>query len=343
MKYARMGDTGLIVSRLSLGTMTFGTSSEGATGPLAAVDAKQATELVSRAIDAGINSFNSAACYSGGRSEEILGHALRGRRDNAVITTKVGIRSGRDILDGGLSARSIIKTAEDSLRRLGTDWIDVFAVHRVDEYTSVEEVVDALDLLVKQGKVRYTGFANWPAWMVGKAIGLQQGRGLARFRVAEMLYTLISRDIEHSHFPLLEESGIGCFVWSPLAGGLLSGKYTRENRDADVGRMSRAYALPFDWDMAYNVVDVTKEIAAAHGATPAQVAIGWLLAKRQVSSVLIGVSNMRQLEDNLAAADLTLAPEEIKKLDDLTTLPMRYPEWFAVRNADRIVKKALEA
>ncbi len=341
MQYARLGDTGLVVSRLSLGTMTFGSGKAGKYTALSTIDQKQANELVARALDAGINSFNSAATYSGGESEEYLGRALGSRRADAVITTKVGFRSNDAVTDGGLSHRSIMKTADDCLKRLGTDWIDVFSVHRVDEYTPIEEVVEGLDRLVQQGKVRYVGYANWPAWMVGKAVGLQQGRNLARFRVGEMLYTLISRDIEQTVVPLMKESGIGLFVWSPLAGGLLSGKYTNENREGDGGRMSRTYGLPFDWDLAFKVVEITGEIASRLGATPAQVALAWLLSRSAVTSILIGVSSATQLEDNLGAVSLPLTEGDLGRLDDVTKLPPRYPEWFVDRNSDPVVRNAL--
>lgn len=342
VKYARMGDTGLIVSRLSLGTMTFGTGQAGQ-ARLGVVEQDQATALVDRALDAGINSFNSASTYGSGQSEEILGKALGKRRHDAVITTKVGFRSGKAVTDGGLSARSIINTAEGCLRRLNTDWIDVFSVHRVDEHTPLAEVVEAMDTLVRQGKVRYVGFANWPAWMVGRAAGLQEGRNLARFRVGEMYYALNGRDIEHSHLPLLAESGIGLFVWSPLSGGLLSGKYVQGDTTADRGRMSKGYALPFDWELAFKVVEVTRQIATTHGSTPAQVALAWLLSRREVTSVLVGVSNLSQLEENLASTDLTLSAEELSQLDEVSALTRRYPDWFTERNKDQIIARALGA
>lgn len=339
MKYARIGDTGLIVSRLSLGSMTFGDIKSAHRG-LSTVGQSEADALVARALVAGINSFNSGATYGGGASEVILGRALGKRRADCIITTKVGFRGSSVVSDAGLSARNIIKTAEDSLRRLGTDWIDIFQLHRVDRFAPMEESLEALDQLVRQGKVRYAGCANWPAGMIGRASGLQDAGRLARFRVAEMLYTLISRDIEHSHFDLFRDTGIGLFVWSPLAGGLLTGKYTRENRKAD-GRMSRTYEMPFDWDLAFDIVDMLRVIAEPRGVTPAAVALAWLLARPEVTSVLVGVTSPAQLEQNLSAITVDLTAEELARLDQASQTPSPYPNWFNHRNLDRISEKAL--
>ena len=223
MQYSRLGDTGLIVSRLAFGAMTFGTGK----GPFAAVSKvgpELADQIIGKTLDSGINFFNSADGYTGGQSEEMLGKALGARRKDVVVSTKCGFRSGEPLLHQGLSRQQSLASAEGSLKRLGTDYIDVYLVHRVDPHTPVEETVDALDHLVRQGKVRYVGFSNWPAWMAATAVGIQKQHNYARFRAAEMYYSLVGRDVEYDIVPFLENAGVGMMVWSPLAGGFLTGK-----------------------------------------------------------------------------------------------------------------------
>lgn len=339
MQYARLGDTGLVVSRLSFGAMTFGA---GDLKAIYKVDAREAATLVGRALDAGVNFFNTADAYAGGQSEEILGQALGRRRADVAIATKVGFRTGDALVHTGLSARHVIGACEASLKRLGTDWIDVYNVHRLDPYTPVEETLAAFDLLVRQGKVRYVGFSNWPAWRAAKAVGLQQARGYAPFRAAELYYSLVGRDIEHELVPFTQDAGIGVMVWSPLASGFLSGKYTRHDPSGGGGRLIGFDILPVDRDKGYDVVDRLKAIAAARRATPAQVAIAWLLAKTHVTTVLVGASRMTQLEDNLGAADLALTADEVAGLDSLTAPTPTYPNWFNATINDAPIKAALE-
>ena len=226
MQYIRLGETGLVVSRLAFGSMTFGS----AAGPFTSVykvDQAGADALVARAIDTGINFFNSADVYAGGESERILGKAIGTKRKEVVIATKVGNRMGPALVETGLSRRHILEAVNGSLTRLGTDYIDVYLVHKVDAITPVEETIEALEDVVRQGKVRYVGFSNWPAWMAAKAVGIQRSRGWSQFRAAEMYYSLVGRDLEHEIVPLCTDTGIGVMVWSPLAGGFLSGKYSR--------------------------------------------------------------------------------------------------------------------
>ncbi len=341
MQYSRLGNSGLVVSKLAFGAMTFGTGQ----GPFAAVskvDAALADAMIGKTLDAGINHFNSADGYTGGQSEEMLGRALGDRRKDVVISTKVGFRSAPALLHQGLSRQHILASCEGSLRRLGTDYIDVYLVHRVDVNTPVEETVAALETLVQQGKVRYVGFSNWPAWMAAKAVGIQKSSGASQFRAAELYYSLVGREFEHDLEPFVHDAGIGVFVWSPLAGGFLTGKYTRDNPQGDGGRLTSFDMLPYDRDKGHDAVDVLRLIAKAHNASCAQVALAWLLTKRSVASVLIGANKMTQLEDNLAAADLKLSDDEVQRLNEITAAPLPYPHWFTDRVQDPPVMAALK-
>jgi aryl-alcohol dehydrogenase-like predicted oxidoreductase len=341
MQYSRLGNTGLVVSRLAFGAMTFGTGK----GPFAAVSKvgpELADRMIGKTLDAGVNFFNTADGYTGGQSEELLGKALGSRRKDVAIATKVGFRTGDALIHQGLSRQHVLASAEGSLRRLGTDYIDVYLAHRLDLNTPLEETLEAFDRLEKQGKVRYIGFSNWPAWMAAKAVGLQNQHGWARFRAAEMYYSLVGRDLEHEIVPFVEDAGIGVMVWSPLAGGFLTGKYTRENPQGDGGRLTGFDILPYDRAKGHEVVDKLKEIGQALGASPAQVALAWLLRRRGVASVLIGANKIAQLEDNLAAADVQLSTEQMAALDEMTATPLLYPNWFTTRVQDPAVSAALK-
>ena len=341
MQYARLGQTGLIVSRLSFGSMTFG-SGAGIFATVAKVDQRAANDLVARALDGGINYFNSADIYVNGESERILGKALGANRKKVVIATKLGNRMGDGLVEAGLSRRHVIAACEASLERLGTDYIDVYLPHKVDTLTPVEETLEALETLVRQGKVRYPGFSNWPAWLAAKAVGIQRARDYVQFRAAEMYYSLVGRDVEHDVVPFCLDAGIGIMAWSPLAGGFLSGKYTRDKPKGESGdRLGGFDFLPYDRERALVLLDHMREIAARHGASPAQVAIAWVLTRPAVATVLIGASRIEQLEDNLRAADLVLDAEELGKLDALTRPEPPYPHWFNQRVADGKSHEAL--
>lgn len=341
MQYSRLGNTGLVVSKLALGTMTFGKAG-GIFATVAKVDQAGANELVARAIDSGINYFNSADVYTGGDSERILGKALGAKRKDVVIATKVGNRMSGALVDSGLSYRHIIAAADASLERLGTDYIDVYLVHKVDALTPVEETVEALEILVRSGKVRYVGFSNWPAWLAAKAVGIQRARGYSQFRGAEMYYSLVGRDLEHEVVPFCIDAGVGVMVWSPLAGGFLSGKYTREQpKGASGDRLGGFDFLPYDRERGFALVERLKTIASAHGATLAQVAIAWLLTRPAVASVLIGASSVRQLDDNIGAASLTLSADDLAQLDAATKPEPLYPNWFNERVVDAKAYEAL--
>ena len=342
MQYSRLGETGLVVSRLALGSMTFGSSSNPTFASVYKVDQAGADALVGSAIDAGINFFNSADVYADGESERMLGKAIGARRRDVVIATKVGNRMGPALIETGLSRRHLLAAAEGSLKRLGTDYIDVYLVHKVDTLTPVEETIEALEDLVRQGKVRYVGFSNWPAWMAAKAIGVQRARGWTQFRAAEMYYSLVGRDLEHEVVPLCRDAGVGVMVWSPLAGGFLSGKYTRTKPKGESGdRLGGLDFIPYDRERGHQVVDLLQSLAAARGASPAQVALAWLLTRPAVSSILVGASKMSQLENNLAATNVTLDAGELAQLDAATTPTVPYPHWFTPRVADARAHAAL--
>jgi aryl-alcohol dehydrogenase-like predicted oxidoreductase len=340
MLYTRLGNTGLIVSRLAFGAMTFGTG-EKVNKAISKLDQAGAKDLIAQSIDAGVNFFNTADAYSGGQSEEMLGKALGSRRQDVVIATKVGFRTGDALVNTGLSRQHIFNAVEGSLRRLGTDYIDVYLVHRFDPYTPLEETLSALDDIVHQGKVRYIGYSNWPAWYSAKAVGLQREHGWARFVAAEVYYSLLGRDLEHEVVPFAEDAGIGIMVWSPLAGGFLTGKYTREDPTGDSGRLSGFNVIPFDREWGFKVVDQLKEIATGHKVTPAQVALAWLLSKSHVASILVGASKSNQLASNLEAANLVLKVEELQSLDELTAPTLIYPNWFKQNIFDSAVRSAL--
>ena len=342
MQYARLGNTGLVVSRLAFGAMTFG-SGEGAFGHISKVRQPDANDLVARALAAGVNHFNTADGYAEGQSEVMLGKALGARRGDVVIATKVGMRVSASILHSGLSRRHILASAEGSLKRLGTDYIDVYLAHRPDPHAPLEETLDAFDLLLRHGKVRYVGFSNWPAWLAAKAVGIQRARGYQPFSACEMYYSLVGRDLEHELVPFAVDAGVGITVWSPLAGGFLAGKYTRQDPTGAGGRLNDFDLIPFDREKGYDLIEVLKQMAAAHGATPAQLAIAWLLSRRYVSSVLIGASRASQLDDNLKAAGVSLSESDQARLDEITVPPAPYPTWFNQRIVDRVVKEALGA
>jgi aryl-alcohol dehydrogenase-like predicted oxidoreductase len=340
MQYTTLGHTGLVVSRLAFGAMTFG-EGQLVAGIVNNIDQKMADTMVHRALDAGINLFDTADAYTGGESEIMLGKALGNRRPDAVIATKVGFRTGEALTATGLSYRHIMAAAEGSLQRLLTDYIDLYQLHIPDPLTPKEETIRALDDLVRQGKVRYVGFSNYPAWKAARMLGMQERHGYARFVAAQMYYSLVGRDIEHEMVPFVQDAGIGILVWSPLASGFLSGKYTREHPVPEDARRAKFQFPPVDVEKGYEVVDLLQQIGQNHGASPAQVAIAWILTKQFISSVIIGANKMHQLEDNLGAADLKLSPQEIAQLDTLTAPTPLYPGWMQAMGWDGKVKAAV--
>jgi aryl-alcohol dehydrogenase-like predicted oxidoreductase len=336
MKYRRLGRSGLFVSALTLGTMTFG--GQGGFSKVGATDVAGARRQVDMCLDAGINLFDTANIYSGGESEEILGEAISGRRDDLLLATKVRMPVGDGPNDTGLSRYHIIRECEGSLRRLATDYIDLYQVHEWDGLTPLEETLEALDTLVKSGKVRYVGSSNYSGWQLMKALGISERLGLQRYISQQIHYTLQAREAEYELVPLAIDQECSILVWSPLAGGLLSGKYRRD-RDASEGRHVAGWDEPpvYDTDKLYDTVDVLVEIADGRGVSAARVALAWLLGRPGVASVIVGARTDEQLADNLKAAELELSEEERRRLDEVSALPLIYPFWHHAKTAsDRL-------
>jgi len=339
VKYKTLGNTGLLVSQLCLGTMTFG-GGKGVYEHIGNVDQAGADELVKASIDAGINFFDTADVYSGGESEATLGQALKNlgiARKDVVLATKVYSRMGPGRNDVGASRGHIMDAVEASLKRLQTDHIDLYQIHATDTVTPLEETLRALDDLVRQGKVRYIGVSNWQAWRIATALGASARLNLARFNTLQAYYSIAGRDVERELTPLLEAERLALLVWSPLAGGLLSGKFSRENQSAEGSRRS-GFDFPLvNKERAWDVIDVMRPIADAHGCSPARIALAWLLSRPVVTSVIVGAKRLSQLEDNIAAVDITLSDEEIAALDNVSVLPPEYPGWMLeTQGADRL-------
>jgi aryl-alcohol dehydrogenase-like predicted oxidoreductase len=339
MQYSRLGNTGLIVSRLAFGAMTFGTDARFPS--VTKVDMNGARSLVNKSLDAGINFFDTADGYGQGQSESMLGELLRDRRQDVVIATKVGFRSGEPMTQAGLSRRHILASCDASLKRLHSDYIDLYIVHREDRYTPLHETLEALNDLVRAGKVRYIGYSNWSAWKASAAFRLQNERGWAKFTSGQMYYSLLGRDVEHEVVPFMQYHGLGMTVWSPLAGGFLSGKYTRENLKAEENRLSGFDFLPYDKDLGFKLVDRLRELGRKHDASVAQISLAWLLAKPVVSSIILGATKPHQLEDNLKSIDLKLSQSEVAELDAMTAPAPLYPNWFNAMTTDEKHKVAL--
>jgi aryl-alcohol dehydrogenase-like predicted oxidoreductase len=341
MQYAMLGNTGLLVSRLGFGAFTF-TQGNQTLSSVYKVGAELADELVGRALDAGVNFFDTADVYADGESETLLGQALKPHRDRVVITTKCGNRgtTERELLRGNLSRRNILWSVDQSLKRLGTDWIDVYVAHREDLHTPLEETLEAFDAIVRSGKVRYIGFSNWSAWTVSAAMEIQKARGWAPFTHGQMYYSLLGRDVERDVVPMMRRYGLGMTVWSPLAYGFLSGAYSREDLSKPDNRFSNFDLLGFDKEKGFAVLDVMRKVAAERGASVPQVALAWLLAREGVTSVLIGATKLHQLEDNLGAADVVLTEADMAALDEATKIEPIYAtaQWI---QPDRRVARAL--
>jgi len=332
MRYKNFGNTGLFVSELCLGTMTFG--GEGMWTVIADVDQQGATALVKAALDAGVNFIDTANVYSNGLSEQMTGRALADlgvKRSDVVVATKALGPMGEGVNDRGASRVHLLHQIDASLERLGLDHVDLYQIHGWDPATPVEETLRALDRIVSSGRARYVGVSNWAAWQIMKALGISERLGLERFVSLQAYYSLAGRDIEREIAPLLQSEGLGLMVWSPLAGGFLSGKYSRGG-EAN-GRRATFDFPPVDADKAYDVIDVMREIAQGHGCTVAQVALAWLLAKPAVSSVIVGAKRPDQLSDNLGAVEIRLLTEDIERLDTASALTPEYPGWMIERQA----------
>jgi aryl-alcohol dehydrogenase-like predicted oxidoreductase len=332
MKYRQLADTGVFVSELCLGAMTFG--GEGGWNHLADVDQKNVDAIVHRALDAGVNFIDTANVYSAGQSEQMLGKALTGRRHDVVLATKVRGRMGQGPNQTGLSRLHILEAIDGSLFRLGTDYIDLYQVHRFDELTSLEDTLRALDDLVRIGKVRYIGCSNFAAWQLMKALGISREHRIERFRCTQSYYSLVGRELEREMLPLLKDQGLGLLVWSPLAGGFLTGKYTRETTD-ETARRAKFDFPPVNKKQGFAVVDVLQTIARNHDSSIPQVALAWLLAQDVVTSVIIGARNLDQFDDNLKSIDVVLTAEDLSALDKVSRLTPEYPAWISLLRADR--------
>jgi len=330
MKYNTLGHTGLLVSELCLGTMTFA-AGEGMWKPIAGVEQNLADELVRLSLDSGVNFVDTADVYTNGESEKVLAQAIANlgiARKDIVIATKAFGRTGPGRNDVGASRGHIMDAVEASLKRLRTDYIDLYQIHAADQVTPIEESLRALDTLVTQGKVRYIGCSNWHAWQIMKANGISEAKNLAKLDTLQAYYSIAGRDLEREIVPLLEDQRTGLLVWSPLAGGLLSGKFSREHQKPEDSRRS-AFDFPIvDKERTWRILDVLQPIANAHETSVATVALAWVLAKPFVTSVIIGAKRVDQLQQNLSAVDLQLTEDEMQKLDEVSALPPEYPGWM---------------
>ncbi|ABS02456.1 aldo/keto reductase [Kineococcus radiotolerans] len=337
MEYRRLGRSGLRVSTITMGTMTFG--GRGGFAAVGNTDVAQARRQVDLALDAGVNLFDTADMYSDGLSEEITGEVLEGRRDDVLLATKARMVVGPGPNDGGASRHHLVRSVERSLKRLRTEHIDLYQIHEWDGQTPLEETLEALDTLVRSGKVRYVGASNYTGWQLMKALATSDARGYQRYVSQQIHYTLQARDAEDELVPLTLDQDLGILVWSPLAGGLLSGKYRRGASAPEGSRHLGEWSEPpvHDEEKLYDVVDVLVEVGAAHGVSAAQVALAWLLGRPGVTSLVVGARTEEQLSDNLAAADLVLGAEERARLDAVSAVPLRYPHWHQAATAkDRL-------
>ena len=345
MRHHPLGRTGLFVSELCLGTMTFG-GGEGIWGQIGALQQADAERLIGQALDAGINFIDTADVYAAGASEQITGQALKNLkvpREDVVVATKVFGETGTGPNARGASRSHILDGVKASLKRLQLDHIDLYQIHGFDPATPIEETVRALDQLVRHGHVRYVGVSNWAAWQIVKALGIAERLGLARFESLQAYYTLAGRDLERELTPMLRSEGLGLMVWSPLAGGLLSGKYGRGEAGEAGSRRTSFDFPPVDRDRAHDCIDAMRPMAQAHGVSVAQIALAWLLHQPQVTSVIVGAKRPEQLADNMAATQVALSAAELEQLDQISRLPAEYPGWMFDRQGEHRRKQVLDA
>lgn len=334
MKYNLLGNTGLYVSELCLGTMTFG--GRGMWTAIGTLPQDQVNTLVKQSVDGGINFIDTANIYSEGLSEQMTGKAIRDlglKRDDLVIATKVRGPMGKGPNEVGLSKKHILQQADESLARLQMDYIDLYQIHGFDKLTPLEETLEALDMLVKSGKVRYIGCSNLAAWQLMKALGISEQKQLSKFISLQAYYTIAGRDLERELVPLLRDQQVGLMVWSPLAGGILSGKYDRDMTTKEGRRVNFDFP-PIHKEKAFDIVDVMRKLATEKQVTVAQIALAWLLHQPAVSSVIIGANKPSQLEDNLASVSVTLTEAELRELDEVSKLAPEYPGWMIERQGN---------
>lgn len=344
MRMRKLGSSGLFVSELCFGAMTFG-GTDGIWGQVGRLGQEDADSLIKAALDAEINLFDTANVYANGRSEEILGQSFRNlgvARDDIVIATKAASSMGPAPNMRGASRRHLLSEAQASLRRLGVDHIDLYQIHAFDPATPIEETLEALDTLIRDGDVRYIGLSNWAAWQIMKAIGISQVRQLAPITSLQAYYTLVGRDIEREIAPMLVSEGVGLMVWSPLAGGYLTGKYSGGGGGGggcegggEGGRQTELDFPPIDRARGESLIKVMRAIARKHDSSPAQIAIAWLLKQPVVSTVIIGARRVEQLRENVRATQVMLDDEDVTQLDAVSRLPIEYPGWLLDQTSDR--------
>ncbi len=336
MRYRKFGNTGLFVSELCLGTMTFGEG--GMWTNIGGLQQADADKLVGRALDAGINFIDTADIYADGTSEIMTGQALKNLkvpRENVVVATKIHGETGTKGLNSrGASRYHIIDGVKASLKRLQLDHIDLYQLHGFDPATPMEEALRALDTLVQHGHVRYIGVSNWAAWQIAKALGISERLGLARFESLQAYYTIAGRDLEREIVPMLTSENVGLMVWSPLAGGLLSGKYKRDGSGTEKGRRTNFDFPPVNVDRAYDCIDAMSKMAEAKHVSVAQIALAWLLHQKVVTTVIVGAKKVEQLDDNIAATGVKLNDDELAALDEVSQLAAEYPGWMIARTGE---------
>lgn len=329
MRYNVLGKTGLFVSELCLGTMTYG--GKGFWTAIGTLGEKEVETQLATAIGHGVNFIDTADVYSEGESERLLGAALKALarpRDQLVIATKVRGRTGPGVNQVGLSRGHILFSIEQSLRRLGLDYVDLYQIHGFDAVTPIEETLRALEDVVRSGKARYIGFSNLPAWVAAKANTFAEAHGLTRFESAQVYYSVVGRDIEREIVPMAKSEGIGILPWSPLAGGLLSGKFDPDKPGPAGARRTSFDFPPVDMARLRSVLVVLRKVANEAGTSVARVALAWLLTRPFITSVIVGAKTTEQLTDNLAAAELRLSPEQVREIDEASALPREYPGWM---------------
>jgi aryl-alcohol dehydrogenase-like predicted oxidoreductase len=341
MRYNKLGRTGLFVSELCLGTMTFG-GSDGMWKTIGTVQQAEADQLVRTALAAGINFIDTADVYADGTSEQLTGQALRNLgvpRDEVIIATKAFSPMGEGPNSRGNSRFHLLAAVEKSLQRLQLDHIDLYQIHGFDPATPIEETLRALDTLVQHGHVRYIGVSNWAAWQIAKALGISERAGLARFESLQAYYTIAGRDLERELVPMMQSEQVGLMVWSPLAGGLLSGKYARDEKASGDSRRLAFDFPPVNKDRAYDVIDVMRPMAQARSVSVAQIALAWLLHQPVVTTIIVGAKRVEQLADNIAATQVVLSADELAALDKVSRLPAEYPGWMLERQGEYRVKQ----
>jgi len=337
MKYNNLGNTGLLVSELCFGTMTFG--GEGMWEHIGKQKQNEADELIKISVDAGINFIDTANVYSFGQSETILGNSIKNlnlNRDELIIATKVRGSMGQEVNNQGLSRFHMFNSVEKSLKRLQLEYIDLLYVHGVDKITPIREIMRGLNDLVNSGKVRYIGVCNWPAWMVMKANGIARQEGWHEFKAMQYYYSLANRDVEDELIPLSQSEGLGFMPWSPLAGGFLTGKYSREIDKAG-GRRDEFDFPPINKERAYDIVDIMREVAMSHDITIPEVALAWVISQNGITSTIIGAKNKKQLDSNISSTNIMLSNEQLDKLASVSTTEVKYPTWMVgFQNQNRI-------